>query len=124
MLRSTDNKIKTNFLRRQKRIRYKLKKENNKPRLCVFVSNLHIYAQVIDDVKGITLASSSTLDKELRSSLSKTSNKMAAEIIGKSVAQRLIAKGISEVVFDRGGRLYHGKIKSLADSARESGLKF
>ncbi len=124
MLRSTNNKIKTNFLRRQKRIRYKLKKENNKPRLCVFVSNLHIYAQVIDDVQGITLASSSTLDKELRSSLSKTSNKMAAEIIGKSVAQRLIAKGISEVVFDRGGRLYHGKIKSLADAARESGLKF
>ena len=124
MLRSTSNKIKTNFLRRQKRIRYKIKKENNKPRLSVFISNVHIYAQVIDDIKGFTLASSSTLDKDLKASLSKTSNKMAAEIIGKNVAQKLIDKGISEVVFDRGGRLYHGKIKSLADAARETGLKF
>ena len=124
MLKKIKSKTKEIFLKRRSRIRYKLKKDNLKPRLSVFISNLHIYAQVIDDVNGVTLASASTIDKAIRKDVPKTSNKDAASVVGKNIAARLLDKGISEVVFDRGGKLYHGKIKSLADSARENGLKF
>jgi large subunit ribosomal protein L18 len=125
MLRKIKDKATLVKLRRKDRVRYKLKKLNkDKPRLSIFISNLHIYAQVIDDVKSITVASASTIDKELKKSLKKTSNKEAAEVVGKAVAERLLSKGISEVVFDRGSHIFHGRIKSLADKARETGLKF
>jgi large subunit ribosomal protein L18 len=125
MLRKIKDKASSIFFRRRDRVRFKLKKtRSKKPRLSIFISNCHIYAQVIDDAKSITLASSSTKDKELNKSLSKTSNIDAAQVVGKSIASRLIKLGITEVIFDRGGNLYHGKVKALADSARENGLKF
>ncbi|MFL1780812.1 50S ribosomal protein L18 [Candidatus Hepatincolaceae symbiont of Richtersius coronifer] len=125
MLRKIKDKEQSIFLRRRNRIRYKLKKtQNKKPRLSVYISNLHIYAQVINDLTNQTVASASTLDKELKGVLEKTSNKDAASAVGKLVAERLAKTGINEVVFDRGGKLFHGKIKNLADSAREHGLKF
>ncbi len=125
MLRKIKDKSKLITLRRKDRVRFKLKKLNKgKPRLSIFMSNVNIYAQVIDDVNNVTLASASTVDKEIKSSLSKTSNKQAAEIVGKTVAERLLKKGISDVVFDRGSHIFHGKIKCLADKARETGLKF
>ena len=108
--------------KRTKRIRTKLKKVSSRNRLSVFRSNNHIYVQAIDDSKGITLASASTLEKELV----KGSNvrKELAAIIGKAIAKRLIEKGIKDVAFDKGGYKYHGLIKILADSAREEGLNF
>ena len=113
------------FQKRKGRIRSALKKAaNGKMRLSVFRSGLHIYAQVIDDAKGVTVASASTLDKEVRSSLKKTSTVEAASFIGKVIAERAVKSGVSEVVFDRGGYIYHGRVKALADAAREAGLKF
>lgn len=101
------------------RIRYKLKqRRNNRIRLSVFCSNQHIYAQVIDDSKGITLASASTRSSELKA-LDKTSNLNSAEKVGELIAKKAEAVGVKEVVFDRGGKLYHGKIKALADAARQ-----
>jgi large subunit ribosomal protein L18 len=93
-------------------------------RLSVFRSSKHIYAQVIDDVKGATLASASSLEKDMRGALKTGANVDAAKAVGKLVAQRAIEKGVKDVVFDRGGYLYHGRIKALADAAREGGLKF
>ena len=93
-------------------------------RLSVFRSSKHIYAQVIDDMKGETLASASTLEKAMRESLKSGANIAAAKAVGKLVAERAAAKGVKDVVFDRGGYLYHGRVKALADAARESGLKF
>jgi large subunit ribosomal protein L18 len=93
-------------------------------RLSVFRSSKHIYAQVIDDDKGTTLVSASSLEKDMRSSLKSGANVDAAKAVGKLVAQRAIEKGVATVVFDRGGYLYHGRIKALADAAREGGLKF
>ena len=101
--------------KRHRRVRGKLSGTADRPRLNIFRSNTGIYAQVIDDVAGVTLASASTLDKEV----SKGTKTEQAVVVGK-----LVAKGISEVVFDRGGYLYHGRVKALADSARENGLKF
>lgn len=113
------------FLRRQERLRRNLRKRaNGKPRLSVFRSGKHIYAQVIDDRAGATLAAASTMDKELKGSLAKTSDIAAASVVGKAVAERAVAKGVAEVVFDRGGRQFHGRVKALAEAARESGLKF
>ena len=103
--------------KRHRRVRGKLSGTADRPRLNIFRSNTGIYAQVIDDV---TLASASTLDKEV----SKGTKTEQAIVVGKLVAERAVAKGISEVVFDRGGYLYHGRVKALADSARENGLKF
>lgn len=101
-----------------KRVRYKLKqRRNERPRLSVFCSNLHIYAQVIDDVKGITLASASTRSKELKD-LAKTANLEAATKVGVLLAKKAKEAGVSEVTFDRGNKLYHGKVKALADAAR------
>ena len=108
--------------KRTKRIRTKLKKVSSRNRLSVFKSNNHIYAQAIDDSKGITLASASTLEKELVKD--QKERKELAAIIGKEIAKRLIEKGIKNVAFDKGGYKYHGLIKILADSAREEGLNF
>jgi large subunit ribosomal protein L18 len=109
--------------RRHGRIRSKVFGNPERPRLAVFRSNQHIYAQVIDDTQHHTLAAASTLDPELKP-LSSGSNCDASIAVGKLVAQRAIAKGISKVVFDRGGNLYHGRVKALADAARETGLDF
>ena len=111
------------FKKRQARARTALKNVA-KLRLSVFRSGKHIYAQIIDDIKGVTVASASTLDKEVRESLKKTSTVEAAGVIGKTVAERAIKSGVSEVVFDRGGYIFHGRVKALADAAREAGLKF
>jgi large subunit ribosomal protein L18 len=111
------------FERRQKRARYRLKKNNTgAPRLSVFRSGRHIYVQVIDDAAGLTLASASTNEKEEK--VSKSWNVEAAAAVGKKIAERAIAKGVKRVVFDRGGYIYHGRVKALADAAREGGLQF
>jgi len=93
-------------------------------RLSVFRSSKHIYAQVIDDEKGETLAAASSIEKDMRGSLKTGANKDAAKAVGKLIAERAAAKGVKDVVFDRGGYLYHGRIKALADAAREGGLNF
>ncbi|MGL4523453.1 MAG: 50S ribosomal protein L18 [Bacilli bacterium] len=108
--------------KRHARVRRKLEGTAIRPRLNVFRSNQHIYAQIIDDAAGVTIASASTLDKEL--SLDAKGNVAAAQAVGTLVATRAIEKGVKEVVFDRGGYLYHGRVKSLAEAAREAGLQF
>ncbi len=115
------------FERRQRRARFKLRKVSSlRARLSVFRSSKHIYAQVIDDTKGVTLASASTLDEEAKKTLEKGkgTDTAAAAIVGKLVAQRAIKAGVKQVVFDRGGYIYHGRVKALGDAARESGLNF
>jgi len=110
---------------RHARLRRKLSGDAERPRLAVFRSAKHIYAQAIDDGRGRTLASASTLDEEIRKGLKGyTGNKEAAKAVGKAIAQRLIQLGIAQAVFDRGGNRYHGRVQALADSAREAGLKF
>ena len=108
--------------KRTRRIRNKLKKVSSRSRLTIFRSNNHIYAQAIDDSKGITLASASTLEKDLVQS--ENGRKELAKIVGRNIAKRLIEKGVKNVAFDKGGYKYHGLIKILADSAREEGLNF
>jgi large subunit ribosomal protein L18 len=108
---------------RHRRIRGKVNGSPERPRLAVFRSRQHIYAQVIDDTQHHTLAAASTLDSNLKS-LATGSNCEAAIEVGKLIAQRLLEKGVSKVVFDRGGNLYHGRIKALAEAAREAGLDF
>jgi large subunit ribosomal protein L18 len=108
--------------KRHARVRAKLSGTAARPRLNVFRSNKHLYAQLIDDMSGTTLASASTMEKDLN--LESTSNLEAAKLVGELVAKRAVEKGISAVVFDRGGYLYHGRIQALADSARENGLQF
>jgi large subunit ribosomal protein L18 len=108
--------------KRHARVRAKLSGTPARPRLNVFRSNKHIYAQVIDDMNGVTLASASTMEKDLN--LESTSNLEAAQKVGELVAKRALEKGIEAVVFDRGGYLYHGRIQALADTARENGLQF
>ncbi len=111
-------------VRRRDRVRRGLRrKSSGRPRLSVFRSNKHIYAQVIDDVAGLTVAAASTLDKGLREA-GKGSDREAASAVGKLVAERAVAKGVSEVVFDRGPYMFHGRVKALADAAREGGLSF
>ena len=113
------------FQKRKARIRTALKNvANGKLRLSVFRSGKHIYAQIIDDVKGSTVVSASTLDKEIRENVKKSSTVEAASYIGKVIAERAAKSGVSEVVFDRGGYIYHGRVKALADAARAAGLKF
>ena len=113
-------------LRKKKhmRIRNRLSGTTTRPRLAVFRSNNHMYAQIIDDTVGNTLAAASTLEKEVKTELEKTNNVEAAAYLGKVIAKRAKDKGITEVVFDRGGFLYHGKIAALAEAAREAGLVF
>jgi large subunit ribosomal protein L18 len=111
--------------RRTEKVRRRIKRgAGTRLRLSVFRSSKHIYAQVIDDIKGETLAAASSLEKEMRTSLKTGADTAAAKAVGKSVAERAVAKGIKDVVFDRGGYLYHGRVKALADAAREGGLKF
>ena len=113
------------YEKRKARVRTALKAAaNGKMRLSVFRSSKNIYAQIIDDAKGATVASASTLDKEVRANITKSSDIEAAKYVGKVVAERAVKNGVSEVVFDRGGYAYHGRVKALADSAREAGLKF
>ena len=111
-------------LRIHQRIRKDLSGTESRPRLCVFRSNKHIYAQIVDDSKGTTLAAASTLDADTRSAVKNGGNVEAAKAVGKTVAKRAIEKGIKAVLFDRGGYIYHGRVKALADAAREAGLKF
>lgn len=111
-------------IRRHRRIRMKISGTAERPRLNVFRSLDHIYVQVIDDVAGNTLVSASTVENKLASALNGKTKKEQAVIVGKTVAERALEAGITTVVFDRGGYLYHGRVKALADSARESGLKF
>ena len=119
------NKADKLFTRREKRTRYRTKQvAYGRKRLSVFRSGKHIYAQVIDDEAGVTLASASSLDKTLKTELTKTADKSAAAAVGKLVASRAIEKGVKEVIFDRGGYRYHGRVKALADAAREGGLSF
>jgi large subunit ribosomal protein L18 len=108
--------------KRHARVRAKLSGTEARPRLNVFRSNKHIYAQVIDDVKGVTLVSASSLEKDF--GLESTGNIEAAQKVGELVAKRAVEKGITAIVFDRGGYLYHGRVKALADAARENGLEF
>ncbi len=106
------------------RLRARISAQTVSPRLNVFRSLKHIYAQVIDDAGGHTLVAASTRDKEVRKTLKSGGNVAAAKVVGKVLAERAVAAGISRVVFDRGGYAYHGRIKALADAAREAGLKF
>ena len=106
------------------KIRNRFSGTAERPRLAVFRSNNHMYAQVIDDSEGKTLVSASTLEKAVKAELEKTNDTAAAAYVGKVIAERAIAAGIKEVVFDRGGFIYQGKIKALADAAREAGLEF
>ncbi len=111
--------------RRRARLRYQLKlKSGGRPRLSVFRSGRHIYAQVIDDAQGRTVAAASTLEKTMREGMKTGADKDAATAVGKLVAERALAAGISKVVFDRGPYLYHGRVKALAEAAREGGLSF
>ncbi|MCS6960364.1 MAG: 50S ribosomal protein L18 [Pseudanabaenaceae cyanobacterium SKYGB_i_bin29] len=110
--------------RRHKRIRRRVSGTPDRPRLAVFRSHKHIVAQIIDDVAQHTLVAASTLEKELRSNLESTATCAASSAVGKLIAQRALAKGITKVVFDRGGNLYHGRVKALAEAAREAGLEF
>jgi len=110
--------------RRRTRVRGKVSGTQQRPRLCVTRTNMHIYAQVIDDISGETIAAASSIDKELRATLKSGSNADSAKAVGEAVGRKAIEKGVTEVVFDRSGRLYHGRVKSLADGARSAGLKF
>jgi large subunit ribosomal protein L18 len=110
--------------RRHRRIRRKVSGTPERPRLAVFRSHNHIYAQVIDDVASHTLAAASTVEPDIKKQLSSGATCEASEAVGKLLAERAVAKGISQVVFDRGGNLYHGRVKALADAARSGGLDF
>ena len=111
-------------VKKHMKIRNRFSGTAQRPRLAVFRSNNHMYAQIIDDTVGNTLVAASTLEKEVKAELEKTNNVDAAAYLGTVIAKRAIEKGIKEVVFDRGGFVYHGKIAALADSAREAGLEF
>ncbi len=110
--------------RRQRRVRAKVQGTPERPRLNVFRSARHIFAQIIDDSKGHTLVAASTLDKDVRVRAAELKKKDEAKAVGKMLAQRALEKGLKQVVFDRGGYQYHGRIKSLAEGAREGGLEF
>jgi large subunit ribosomal protein L18 len=110
--------------RRQRRVRAKVSGTAGRPRLRVTRTNAQIYAQIIDDVAGTTLVSASTVDAEVKASLKNGANAEAAKAVGEAVGRRAVEAGIKEVVFDRGGRIYHGRVKALADGARSAGLEF
>ena len=109
---------------KHRKLRNRFSGTAERPRLAVFRSNNHMYAQIIDDTVGNTLVSASTLQKDVKAELEKTNNVDAAAYLGKVIAERALEKGIKEVVFDRGGFIYQGKVKALADAAREAGLEF
>jgi large subunit ribosomal protein L18 len=113
------------FQRRKQRARYKLRQAGKlRPRLTVFRSSRHIYAQIIDDAAGRTLASASTLDETVKTGLKTGADSDAAKAVGSAIAERAKQAGVSQVVFDRGGYIFHGRVKALADAAREGGLDF
>ncbi len=120
------NKIDKNTERqvRHKRVRTKVSGTSDKPRLCVYRSLNQIYAQIIDDVKGVTLASASTLDKDVKALCQGKNKSEQAKVVGQAIAKRALEQKINEVVFDRGGYIYIGRVQALADGAREAGLKF
>lgn len=122
MIKKPDRKV----LRQKRRLRVRKKVVGTpeRPRLNVFRSLKHIYAQIVDDTRGVTLVSASTLSPELRGSLSGGGNREAASAVGKLIAEKALQKGIKKVVFDRAGYLYHGRVKTLAEAARENGLEF
>ena len=111
-------------VKKHMRIRNRFSGTTERPRLAVFRSNNHMYAQIIDDTVGNTLVAASTLEKEVKSELEKTNNVDAAAYLGTVIAKRAVEKGITTVVFDRGGYIYHGKVAALAEAAREAGLEF
>ena len=111
-------------VKKHMKIRNRFSGTAERPRLAVFRSNSHVYAQVIDDVAGKTIVSASTLEKDIKAELKNTDDTDAATKVGEVVAKRALEKGIKAVVFDRGGYIYHGKVKALADAAREAGLEF
>ena len=111
-------------VKKHRKLRNRLSGTPECPRLAVFRCNNHMYAQIIDDVAGNTLVAASTLQKDVKANLEKTNNVEAAAALGKVIAEKALEKGIKEVVFDRGGFVYHGKIQALADAAREAGLEF
>lgn len=113
-----------NRLQRHKRVRRKITGTTQRPRLCIFRSANNIYAQIIDDTNRVTLVSASSLEADVKGAVNHTGNKEAAKMVGELVAKKAVEKGITEVVFDRGGYLYHGRVQVLAEAAREAGLKF
>lgn len=123
MIKQTNIRLEAR-LKRHRRIRKHVTGNENRPRLCVFRSAKHIYAQIVDDEKGETLASASSLSKSFLLKMKNGSNISAAKIVGSLIAEEALKKGIKDVVFDRGGYLYHGRVKALAESAREQGLVF
>lgn len=116
---------KQSSIRRQKRVRSQIRsKSKNRPRLSVFRSGKHIYAQIIDDDRSVTVAAASSVDKALKEKLKRGCDRAAASEVGKLVAERAVAAGVKEVVFDRGSYMFHGRVKALAEAAREGGLSF
>ena len=122
MIKSKNRKVKVQ--KRHQTIRVKLSGTTEAPRLAVYRSTKHIYAQLIDDVKGVTIVSASTVDKDLKQAAGHGGNIDAAKAVGDAIAKKALKKGVKDVVFDRGGFLYHGRIAALADAAREAGLNF
>ena len=122
MLKKADKNA--NRLQRHKRVRRKITGTTQRPRLCVFRSSNNIYAQIIDDTNRVTLVAASSLEADVKGAVNHTGNKEAAKLVGQLVAKKAVEKGITEVVFDRGGYVYHGRVQTLAKSAREAGLKF
>ena len=122
MLKKADKNA--NRLQRHKRFRRNITGTTQRPRLCVFRSSNNIYAQIIDDANRVTLTAASSLDAEVKGAVNHGGNKESAKMVGEMIAKRAIEKGITEVVFDRGGYLYHGRVQVLAEAAREAGLKF
>ena len=122
MIKTINKKEQTQ--KRHRRVRVKIQGTSDCPRLAVYRSLKHIYAQIIDDVKGVTLVASSTKSKDLAEKLAHGGNIDAAKIVGEDIAKKAAAKGIKDVIFDRGGFLFHGRVQALADAAREAGLNF
>ena len=116
--------IKERYQRRRYRSKKKTKGSENRPRLVVFKSNRYIYVQAVDDESGITIVSASSLEPDIKKDIKSTKDIEASKVVGKVIGERLLEKNIEKVVFDRNGYLYHGRVKALADSAREAGLKF
>ena len=122
MITATDRSSERRRIHR--RIRKKISGSSSRPRLCIYRSLKYVYAQIVDDTNGTTLAAASTVEKSLRGDLKQGGNIQASKLVGKAIAERAKEKGIESVVFDRGGYLYHGRIKAVAEAAREFGLKF
>ncbi len=122
MIKQTNKKEATQ--KRHRRLRTKLMGTTESPRLAVYRSTKHIYAQIIDDVKGVTIVSASSIDKDLRKDLTHGGNIESAKAVGEAIAKKALKAGVKDVVFDRGGFLYHGRVAALADAAREAGLNF